>query len=175
MKITKYIAISFLYIFSIYFLSNWIVWNTGILWFLLGLPFIMGLCAIWTVGVVATFRKPFLISLFVFIAILSFSYLIFIKSIDIGKWQVQNELKTLKSKIDKYHSDKGFYPVKMADLKKEEYIDDFKKPIFLIFTGKYHYTLDSNHNFYGLSIGTEFGDWSYTVNKDNRIFFEDND
>ena len=169
MKKSSYILIGFLYLFGIYFTSNWFVWNWVFEGRVFGLYFVMLSVIFFTATLLVVKIKSFIKKLIAIIVISCLSYVWFNLSIEIGYWQTKNRLLIIKSKIDKYYLEKGFYPKDLIALKHEGYLIALHKPIFLISKGKYQYTL-IDKSFYTLSIeayGT--GDLGFTIDSKNRF------
>lgn len=176
MKVVKYPIIILLYIFSMYFILNWFVWNWPFAGKEVGLLFISGLLFFTGLGLLFKNRKSKEKS---FVILLSFIVVIFVSrflyqtSVQIGYKQVENDLRVIKSKIEQYHIDKGYYPKKLIDLKKENYLNNFKKPIFLCSFGRYNYSFKGNNNYAGPAIESEYGEIYMYIEKDNSITIGD--
>lgn len=158
-----------------YFIPNWFVWN----WFAgeeVGWLFISGLLIFIGLGFLFKNRKSkkkFFVVLLVFIIVIFVSRFLYQTSVQIGYKQVENDLRVIKSKIEQYHIDKGFYPKKLMDLKKENYLNSFKKPIFLYFSGRYNYSSTGSNNYAGPAIESEYGNIYMYIEKDNSITIAD--
>ncbi|HNY56295.1 MAG TPA: hypothetical protein PKI86_11725 [Chitinophagales bacterium] len=116
--------------------------------------------------------KKIFISVVLFVSIILISIPISYFSFRISYWQVENKLKSTKAAIDKYFINHKKYPMEFSDLKKEGYIKNLDRPIFLIPNGKYHLRLESDTVFYGLSL--EASELGVCILKDNSFNPYDN-
>ncbi|HPN18639.1 MAG TPA: hypothetical protein PK546_03800 [Chitinophagales bacterium] len=169
MKKSSIIFILIAYLFGIYYISNWFVWNWVFegKWF--GFWFLAIVAIAFSIFFTIKIKTSLIKSALIITSICIVSYFAFDISVEIGYWQTKNRLKIIKSKIDKYYLDKGFYPDEISDLKKEGYVFIFLKPIFLQSKGKYLYE-QYGSSFYSLSIEAYgSGDLGFTINSRNEF------
>lgn len=167
----NYIIIICLYLFAMYFIPNWFVWNWPFEGEQIGRIFIIGLLlfSFWGILHKKKAESNFFFSLLIITCALTVTYFLYSASVRIGYRQVEKNLLHIKSDIDNYYTDNGYYPSRLSDLR-----ESFNIPVFLFFNGCYHYRLSKKENNYYLNIESELGNIYMNVNgKEKNASFGD--
>lgn len=144
---------------------NFIMWNNTIYGLAPPLLFILsfGYSFVIAVQIVKNMKSKwkFLFFFIVLATIIKFSFL----SLKIGQKQAENRVEKLKIAVDKYYLKHKNLPKNLIELKNENLIKDFNRPIFLIPNGKFSLNIDENSNDYYVALNVKNALCSVSMSK----------